>query len=83
MQEQPVTQVGIMYGYLTNPDILEVSPGYYSLELVVWVLCYPLACHASNAQQVKLLGFPEVCTSILVAKIVTPLLSATFKIECR
>ena len=50
MQEQPVTQVEIMYGYLTNPDIMEMPPSYFSLESVVWVLCYPLACHASNAQ---------------------------------
>lgn len=45
MQEQPVTQVEIMYGYLTNPDTLEMSPSHASLESVVWVLC-----HASNAQ---------------------------------
>lgn len=47
------------------------------------VLSASLSCLKCAINRLSFGGFPEACTSILVVKMVTALLSATFKIECR
>jgi hypothetical protein len=47
------------------------------------VLSASLSCLKCAINRLSLEVFPGACTSILVVKMVTALLSATFKIECR
>lgn len=47
------------------------------------VLSASLSCLKCAINRLSFRGFPKACTSILVVKMVTALLSATFKIECR